>query len=78
MYFDLAPKERRSDLYDFEEAFEDLKSLLSSPVQRNPLSWLRGSGGQRTGKTSLIKTCFKELALPYLYVDGRSWHRSPR
>jgi hypothetical protein len=47
MYFDLAPKERRSDLYDFEEAFEDLKNLLSSPVQRNPLIVVKGAQEDR-------------------------------
>jgi AAA+ ATPase superfamily predicted ATPase len=75
MYFDLAPKERRSDLYDFEEAFEDLKNLLSSPVQRNPLIVVKGL--RRTGKTSLIRTCLNELALPYLYIDGRRFAPEP-
>jgi len=75
MYFDLAPKEKLEDLYDFEDGFRLLTSLLKAPVQRNPLIVVKGV--RRAGKTSLIKTALNEMGLPYLYVNGKRFADSP-
>lgn len=75
MYFDLAPKEKIEDLYDFEDLFRKLTSLLRAPIQRNPLIVVKGV--RRAGKTSLIKTALNELGLPYLYVNGKRFADMP-
>jgi AAA+ ATPase superfamily predicted ATPase len=75
MLFDLAPKENREDLYDFDEPFERLSAFLQEPVERTPLIVVKGM--RRTGKTSLIKTALNELELTYLYVDGREFAAAP-
>jgi len=75
MYFDLAPKEKLEDLYDFEDLFRKLTGLLKTPVQRNPLIVVKGV--RRAGKTSLIKTVLNELGLPYLYVNGKRFADMP-
>ena len=36
MYFDLEPKSKREDLYDFDEQFEKLAALLKEPRARAP------------------------------------------
>lgn len=75
MYFDLAPKEKLEDLYDFEDLFRKLIGLIKATVQRNPLIVVKGV--RRAGKTSLIKTALNELGLPYLYVNGKRFADMP-
>ncbi|MCC6054101.1 MAG: ATP-binding protein [Thermosphaera sp.] len=65
MLFDVRPKERRSDLYDFERELEELKRGL----ERTPITLLIGV--RRTGKTSLLKVALSELGYPYVYLDTR-------
>jgi len=36
MYFDLEPKSKREDLYDFDEQFEKLAALLKESRARAP------------------------------------------
>jgi predicted AAA+ superfamily ATPase len=59
MLFNPAPKEKREDLYDFDEPFRKLSTLLQEPVERSPLIVVKGM--RRTGKTSLIKTALNKL-----------------
>jgi AAA+ ATPase superfamily predicted ATPase len=75
MLFNPAPKEKREDLYDFDEPFRKLSTLLQEPVERSPLIVVKGM--RRTGKTSLIKTALNKLGLPYLYIDGREFATIP-
>jgi len=75
MYFDLAPKEKRDDLYDFVDPYARLVELLKMPVQRNPLIVVKGV--RRAGKTSLIKTALNELGLSYLYINGKRFADMP-
>lgn len=75
MYFELEPKSRREDLYNFEAPFEKLMSCLKKPRAQNPLIVVKGI--RRAGKTSLIKTTLNELRLPHLYVDGKKFAGMP-
>lgn len=65
MLFDIRPKERRIDLYDFEKELEELKKGL----EKTPITFLIGV--RRTGKTSLLKVALSELGDPYVYLDTR-------
>jgi AAA+ ATPase superfamily predicted ATPase len=65
LLFDIKPKERKSDLYDFEKELEDLKKGLGNA----PITLL--TGVRRTGKTSLLKVALSELGYPYVYLDTR-------
>jgi AAA+ ATPase superfamily predicted ATPase len=56
--FDVRPKERRSDLYDFERELEELKRGL----ERTPITLLIRV--RRTGKTSLLKVALSKLGYP--------------
>lgn len=66
MYFDVEPKSRREDLFDFEEEYLTLKNSI-----------LRGKriivikGIRRTGKTSLMKVVYNEIDVPKVFLDGR-------
>lgn len=75
MYFDLEPKSRREDLYDFEEPLGKLLDLLKGRRARAPLITVTGS--RRTGKTSLIKTALNESGMPYLTLDGMDFADVP-
>jgi AAA+ ATPase superfamily predicted ATPase len=65
LLFDVRPKERRSDLYDFEKELEELKKGL----EKTPITLL--TGVRRTGKTSLLKVALNESGYPYVYLDTR-------
>jgi AAA+ ATPase superfamily predicted ATPase len=65
LLFDIRPKERRSDLYDFEKELEELKKGL----EKTPITLL--TGVRRTGKTSLLKVALNESGYPYVYLDTR-------
>ena len=75
MYFDLKPKSNLKDLYDFEQPFNQLMGLLKGRRARAPLIIITGL--RRTGKTSLIKTCLTESALPYLSISGYAFAEEP-
>jgi hypothetical protein len=75
MYFDLEPKCRREDLYDFDEQFEKLLRLFREPRAKAPLITITGL--RRTGKTSLIQTSLNESGLPHLTLNGRAFADVP-
>jgi AAA+ ATPase superfamily predicted ATPase len=63
--FDIKPKDRRNDLYDFDKELEMLKKGL----EKAPITLLIGV--RRSGKTSLLKVVLNELNHPYIYLDTR-------
>ncbi|MGC9153271.1 MAG: AAA family ATPase, partial [Vulcanisaeta sp.] len=65
MLFDLEPKSRREDLYDFET---ELRSLISGIVNEKIIV-VRGL--RRTGKTSLMRVALNETGYPFIYLDPR-------
>lgn len=75
MYFDLEPKSKRADLYNFEEPLEKLQNLLGERRARAPLIIVTGQ--RRTGKTSLVRTALFESGLPYIWLDGHAFADTP-
>lgn len=65
MLFDLNPKRRREDLFDFDE---ELAKLLRLIQERERLIVI--SGFKRTGKTSLVLTSLHSADIPYVYMNG--------
>ncbi len=60
MLFNLEPKDRREDLYDFDRELRVLeRALLMSKL-------VVVKGIKRTGKTSLMKTALNVTGLPYI------------
>ena len=74
MLFDLKPKTSKVDLFDFDDEFNRLSSLIRDRLTR--LIVVRGL--RRTGKTSLILTTLNELNVPYIFIDVREVVRSRR
>jgi len=66
MYFDPEPKEKKEDLYNFEEEY---KKLHDSIENRERIIVIKGV--RRTGKTSLMKVVYNELKCPKMFIDGR-------
>ncbi|WP_243680282.1 ATP-binding protein [Vulcanisaeta souniana] len=66
MLFDLEPKSRREDLYDFEA---ELRNLVNGIIN-DRITVIRG-GLRRTGKTSLMRIALNEVGYPYIYLDVR-------
>lgn len=65
MLFDLEPKSRREDLYDFETELRDLiNGIINDKV-------IVVRGLRRTGKTSLMRVALNEVGYPYVYLDVR-------
>ncbi len=56
MYFDPEPKNKKEDLYNFEDEYEGLHSA----IRRNERIIVI-KGVRRTGKTSLMKVVYNEL-----------------
>ena len=75
MYFDLEPKSRLKDLYDFDQPFGKLMELLKGRRARAPL--ITVTGARRTGKTSLIKTALAESGLPHVLLSGHAFADEP-
>ncbi len=67
MLFDVTPKERREDLFDYEEEYRQLTAGVRD--ERTPIVVL--SGLRRTGKTSLLKIAFNECKTRKIYADAR-------
>ena len=65
MLFDIRPKTRREELYDFDRELEE----LIKGVRLNPLTIVIGI--RRSGKTSLLRVALNEIGYPYIYVDPR-------
>ena len=64
LLFDIRPKKRRVDLYDFDEEYGRFVKCLGEPL-------IVVRGLRRTGKTSLILTGLEETRAPYVLVDFR-------
>jgi hypothetical protein len=65
MYFDLAPKSRKADLYDFETELRELeKGLKYSRI-------VLILGPRRTGKSSVLLTFLHEHKVPHVLLDVR-------
>jgi hypothetical protein len=75
MYFDLGPKQRREDLFDFDDQFNTLLGLLRGRRARAPLIMVTGS--RRVGKTSLVQTALNESGLPNLTLSGAPFADMP-
>ena len=69
MLFDLEPKSKREDLYDFEEQLNDLLAMLKGRRASAPM--IRVVAPRRLGKTSLVLTALSETEFPHLVLDGR-------
>lgn len=63
MYFDLEPKRRREDFYDYE----DLLASFQDSVRSYKITLVTGL--RRYGKTSLILTGLNEMKANYVFVD---------
>ncbi len=71
MLFDVRPKRRRVDLYDFDEEYARLVDALGEPL-------IVVRGLRRTGKTSLVLTALEESEAYYVLFDFREGYRSRR
>ncbi len=67
MYFDLAPKTKKEDLYGMDFALDSLVSYLKDSEVRMIII----KGLRRTGKTSLLNVALRESAHPHLKIDVR-------
>jgi len=71
MLFDIKPKRRREDLYNFDEEYNKFISILDEPL-------IIVKGLRRTGKTSLILTALEETKSYYIFIDLREGYSSRR
>lgn len=71
MYFDLKPKDNRSDLYDFDEEYEKLTTSLEGRPSAAPFVIVTGL--RRMGKTSLMKSALNETDSFYLRLNGKEF-----
>ncbi len=67
MYFDLAPKAKKKDLYGMDFTVDSLVSYLKDPSVR----MLIIKGLRRTGKTSLLNVALEESKRNFLKIDVR-------
>ncbi len=67
MYFDLAPKAKKKDLYGMDFTVDSLVSYLKDPSVR----MLIIKGLRRTGKTSLLNVALEESKCHFLKIDVR-------
>jgi len=67
MLFDLKPKEKPSDFFNYQEELRLLGSYLKDPQTR--LIILRGL--RRTGKSSLLRVTLNKSASKYILIDAR-------
>jgi len=75
MYFDLEPKHRREDLYNFDKQLGKLLDILRGRRAKYPLTIITGL--RRMGKTSLAKTALNESNLPNLTLNGMAFADVP-
>ncbi len=66
MYFDVLPKRRREEFYNYDEQYSRLTTLLR---KGHPLTVVLGV--RRSGKTSLMSVVFNEIDKPKVWIDGR-------
>ena len=67
MLFDIRPKEKRSDLFNYEKEYAQL--MAGARDRNTPVIAITGL--RRTGKTSLLKICFNEMRGRKAYLDAR-------
>lgn len=65
MYFDLKPKSKKSDLYNFEKELLELKE----GVEKSRIILLLGP--RRIGKSSVLRTFLNECKSPSIIIDTR-------
>jgi len=71
MLFDIKPKKKREDLYNFDEEYSRFINTLNEPL-------IVVRGLRRTGKTSLILTTLEETKSYYIFIDLREGYSSRR
>lgn len=69
MIFEPKPKERRGDLFNFEEEVERIIRELHDPLTR--LIVIKGP--RRTGKSSILRVGLNESKLSYVLIDMREF-----
>jgi len=67
MYFDLAPKAKKEDFFNYDYQYSELKKAIAG---KNPI--IAVLGARRVGKTSLMNIIFNETTGPKLWLDGRA------
>jgi len=67
MYFDLAPKAKKEDFFNYDYQHSELKKAIAG---KNPL--IAVLGARRVGKTSLMNIAFNETSGAKLWLDGRA------
>ncbi len=71
MFFDIMPKSRREDLFNYEK---ELSSLIEG-IKRNRIIVIKGV--RRVGKTSLMRVTFNSINMPKTWIDGRDALMTP-
>ena len=71
MLFDLSPKNRKEDFFNFEKELNELIDALRNPMVR----MIAVKGLRRTGKSSLVRVALGISGLPYAIVDLREFTR---
>jgi len=69
MLFDLSPKERPEDFFNYEK---ELKALLEYIKAAIPITAVKGF--RRTGKSSLMRVSGALHHMPYAWIDARTIH----
>jgi len=69
LIFDPKPKEKRVDLYDFEEEIDRIVKELHDSLTRMIVI----KGLRRTGKSSILRVSLNEAKLNYILVDMREF-----
>ncbi|MGQ4892246.1 MAG: AAA family ATPase [Candidatus Njordarchaeia archaeon] len=69
MIFEPTPKERRSDLFNFDEEINKIVNELLDPLTR--LIVIKGL--RRTGKSSILRVSLNEAKLNYILLDMREF-----
>jgi AAA+ ATPase superfamily predicted ATPase len=72
LFFDEAPKTKRSDLFDFDQ---ELSLFVNSVKEGARLVTV--SGLRRTGKSSLVLTGLGKTGQPFLLIDARQFAEMP-
>lgn len=66
MYFDIAPKDKRKDFFNYAYEYNELKTSINRKEKIIALI-----GARRVGKTSMMNVFYHETELPKVWIDGR-------
>lgn len=66
MYFDIAPKSRKEDFFNYSSEYEELENALKRKEKIVALV-----GPRRVGKTSLMNVFYNQVKAPKAWIDGR-------